>query len=115
MLSCASWPCPNGSAAVARGTASLPVGGTDASCLRDSCPSADPMGERPEMPDGNGGGPTLNPGGSGQLLFGAYDDVRGNNGVQINNFQILNQNTNDPARVDCTVEDFMAGVDGDQC
>ena len=42
-------------------------------------------------------------------------DVRDNDGVQINNIQILNQNTNDPARVDCTVEDFMAGVDGDKC
>ena len=36
-------------------------------------------------------GMDLNPGGSGQVLVGGLIDVRDNDGVQINNIQILNQ------------------------
>jgi hypothetical protein len=60
-------------------------------------------------------GPTLNPGGSGQVLVGGLIDVRDNDGVQINNIQILNQNTNDDSKPDCTLADFEEGIDGTGC
>lgn len=64
---------------------------------------------------GNIAGPTLNPGGSGQVLVGGLIDVRDNDGVQINNIQILNHNTNDTNKPDCTLVDFAEGIDGTGC
>jgi len=64
---------------------------------------------------GQEAGPTLNPGGSGQVLVGGLIDVRDNDGVQINNIQILNQNTNDTSKPDCTTQDFEEGIDGTGC
>ncbi len=57
----------------------------------------------------------LNPGGSGQVLVGGLIDVRDNDGVQINNIQILNQNTNDTDKPACTATDFAEGIDGTGC
>ena len=76
--------------------------------------SADPA-NRPTGPDGNGAGPTLNPGGSGQVLYAGYFDVRDNDGVQINNIQILNQSTNDSSIGDCTELDYLRGNNGENC
>jgi hypothetical protein len=76
--------------------------------------SFDPA-NRPTQPDGNGAGPTLNPGGSGQVLYAGYFDVRSNDGVQINNIQILNQSTNDTSVGDCTEMDYMRGNNGENC
>jgi hypothetical protein len=64
---------------------------------------------------GSEAGPTLNPGGSGQVLVGGLIDVRGNDGVQINNIQILNHNTNDTTKPLCTAKDFEEGIDGTGC
>jgi hypothetical protein len=60
-------------------------------------------------------GITLNPGGSGQVLVGGLIDVRDNDGVQINNFQILNQNTNDKSKPLCEQEDYDEGIAGTGC
>jgi hypothetical protein len=57
----------------------------------------------------------LNPGGSGQVLYAGYFDVRSNDGVQINNIQILNQSTNDTSVGDCTELDYMRGNNGENC
>jgi hypothetical protein len=67
------------------------------------------------LSDENYAGPTLNPGGSGQVLVGGLIDVRDNNGVQINNIQILNQNTNDSDKPACNEADFFEGIDGTGC
>ena len=76
--------------------------------------SFDPA-NRPTSPDGFGAGPTLNPGGSGQVLYAGYFDVRSNDGVQINNIQILNQSTNDTSVGDCDLQDYMRGNNGENC
>lgn len=61
-------------------------------------------------------GPTLNPGGSGQVLYAGYYDVRAVNGdAQHNNIQILNSNTNDTGRPECVQADYDAGVAGETC
>jgi len=64
-------------------------------------------------------GPTLNPGGQGQLLYAGYYDVRDVNGdVQHNNIQILNTNTNDDKMVWCddkTYDTDPKGTNGEIC
>lgn len=65
---------------------------------------------------GFGAGPTLNPGGSGQLLYAGYYDVRDVDGdAQHNNIQILNTNTNDTNRPWCDDEHYDRGVAGESC
>ncbi|MFP6662695.1 MAG: hypothetical protein VCC00_00665 [Deltaproteobacteria bacterium] len=65
---------------------------------------------------GSVAGPTLNPGGQGQVLYGGYYDVRSVNGdAQHNNLQIVNTNTNDASLPVCSTEDFDAGIAGEDC
>ena len=64
--------------------------------------------------------PIINPGNQGQVVLGAYFDVRGRRlnpesietAPQITNLQIWNRNTSDQALPECTREDFIAGLDG---
>ncbi len=67
--------------------------------------------------------PIINPGNQGQVVLGAYFDVRGRRlnpasietAPQITNLQIWNRNTSDEALPECTREDFIAGLDGLHC
>ena len=61
-------------------------------------------------------GPYVNPHGVGQVLYGAYYDVRQLDGdAQFANIQILNNNTNNTNLDDCLDDDFISGNDGSSC
>ena len=67
--------------------------------------------------------PVLNPGNQGQIVLGAYFDVRARllnaesteSAPQLTNIQVWNRNTSDQALPECTREDFIAGLDGLHC
>lgn len=67
--------------------------------------------------------PIINPGNQGQVVLGAYFDVRSRRlnpeateaAPQITNLQIWNRNASDEALPECTREDFIAGIDGLHC
>ena len=60
--------------------------------------------------------PVLNPAGEGQVVLAPYYDVRPEDGdARHTNIQILNVNTADASLPECTLADFVAGVDGTRC
>jgi len=61
-------------------------------------------------------GPTYNPNGIGQYLFGQYYDVRTVDGdAQVTNIAIVNTNSNNGNLPTCTLIDVVQGRDGENC
>jgi len=75
-----------------------------------------PLGGNAVPADFSNAGPTYNPNGIGQYLFGQYYDVREVDGdAQVTNIAIVNTNSNNGNLPTCTLTDVVQGRDGENC
>lgn len=75
-----------------------------------------PLGGAAVAADFSQAGPTYNPNGIGQYLFGQYYDVRPVAGdAQVTNLAIVNTNSNNANLPTCTLADVVQGRDGENC